>query len=447
MEEEKIENNAKQDNKTEKKKETKIEKINEKKEINETKEIKELKKAAKKETKKEEIKKEIKNDKESVKKKEDKNDKENKAEANGFKLVQEEINDEEKKKDRDNNKDKVKDEIKDVIKDEVKTEGNIIIEKIEKKKLNIKSILLSGLIGMIIGAAIVTIIWKTGKIDLRVIAKTKQGNYTESMFMDSIKEELAIEYVLDGLDEMLLDKNYKLSDEQEKEIDEQYEKVLNLYKSYGYTEDYFLRQNGFDSKEEFRKFLGLDFQRNLVYIDYLKTKISVDEIKQYYDENVYGEINTKHILVEVTDKVNDEEAKKLAEEIIKELDKGKDFDAVAKAYGSRVRFEELGYNGHESGLVAEYEEASKEMPVGTYSKTPVKTMFGYHIIYKIDEKEKPTLEEATNDIIETLGAVLEKADKNIRYKALIKFREDNGVEFKDEVIKKKYEEYCKTYGI
>ena len=133
----------------------------------------------------------------------------------------------------------------------------------------------------------------------------------------------------------------------------------------------------------------------------------------------------------------------MAKEIIAKLDAGTSFDDVVKEYEGKITYEELGYNGFDSNLVSEYVEASKALENGTYSKEPVKTEFGYHIIYKIAQKEKPTLEEATNDIVTILGKDLETEDSNLRYKALIKLREENNLDIKDSKFKTEYEKYCK----
>ena len=57
-------------------------------------------------------------------------------------------------------------------------------------------------------------------------------------------------------------------------------------------------------------------------------------------------------------------------------------------------------------------------------------------------KDKPSLEEATNSIVKILGKDLESEDSYIKYKALIKMREDNKLEFKDSKYKEEYKEYC-----
>ena len=77
-----------------------------------------------------------------------------------------------------------------------------------------------------------------------------------------------------------------------------------------------------------------------------------------------------------------------------------------------------------------------------FTTEAVLTDFGYHIIYCVNKDEKPTLEEAENDIVEKLGETLEEEDQYIRYKALIKLREDNGLKFKDSKYKEEYKKYC-----
>ena len=47
-----------------------------------------------------------------------------------------------------------------------------------------------------------------------------------------------------------------------------------------------------------------------------------------------------------------------------------------------------------------------------------------------------------DDIVEILSADLEAADETIRYKALIKLREDNKLKFKDDKLAEDYKEYC-----
>lgn len=318
-----------------------------------------------------------------------------------------------------------------------------------KEKVKIfkkKEIWISGIIGILIGGLLVYLlgVFGTPGINNEIIATVKGGMITKNTLYKEMKKYYPISYLLELVDDKILEDKYNLTEEQQAEINEQADYYLSMYETYyGYTEEEFLEENGFDSIDEFKDYLTLDYKRNLYYVDYLKTIISEDEINTYYEENVYGEIDTKHILVSTSDDLTDEQALALAKEIIAKLDEGKSFDAVAEEYGDKVTFEELGYNGFTSNLVSEYVEASKTLENGTYSKEPVETEFGYHIIYKIDQKDKPALEEVRDDIVSKIGEELETEDQYIKYKALIQLRKESKLKIKDSKYKEEYEKYCK----
>ena len=190
--------------------------------------------------------------------------------------------------------------------------------------------------------------------------------------------------------------------------------------------------------------MEFDYKRNLACIDYFKTLIPAEDIENYYNENItFGEINTKHILVQVADGVKEKDALAKANEIIAKLNEGTSFDDVALEYADTVISEEVDFDSITAKTLAtEYVEASKNLEKDTYTVEPVKTSFGYHIIYCVNKADKPSLEESTNDIVEVLSADLEAQDEYIRYKALIKMREDNKLKFKDNKLAEDYKEYC-----
>ena len=90
-------------------------------------------------------------------------------------------------------------------------------------------------------------------------------------------------------------------------------------------------------------------------------------------------VKASHILVKT-----EEEAKNLKQEI----DNGKDFAAVAR----EVPLCPSGQNGGDLGyfskgqMVKEFEDAAFSMNVGEVSN-PVKTQFGYHLIYLTDKQD------------------------------------------------------------
>lgn len=318
----------------------------------------------------------------------------------------------------------------------------------EKKKgfFNKKEIWISGIIGLILGAVLVYVFTVLGIFGLsqdKTIASFKGGHVTQNDLYNEIKK-YGLNYALELVDKEILNDKYKLTDEQKEDVKEEVDSLLSMYQMYGYTEETFLSENGFESKEDFVKYMEFDYKRNLACLDYFKTLIPSEDIENYYNENVqFGEVNTKHILVEVTDDVTEKDALVKANEIIAKLNEGTSFDDVANEYADSVISEEVDFDSFTASSLAEtYVEASKNLEKDTYTKEAVKTDYGYHIIYCINKADKPSLEEATNNIVEILSADLESEDEYSRYKALIELREDNNLKFKDESLQEDYKEYC-----
>ena len=79
-----------------------------------------------------------------------------------------------------------------------------------------------------------------------------------------------------------------------------------------------------------------------------------------------------------------------AKEVINKLQKGEDFLKLAKEY-SKDQVADLGYFTAEM-MVPEFSKAAFAMNKGEYSKTPVKTEFGYHVILVDDARASKPLE-------------------------------------------------------
>lgn len=123
-----------------------------------------------------------------------------------------------------------------------------------------------------------------------------------------------------------------------------------------------------------------------VYIEReLAKAVSQKDLLKAYEKALEGfervdEVHARHILVK------DEAA---AQEIIKKLDEGKPFEELAKESTdaqTAVNGGDLGFFA-KGQMIPEFSDAAFALEPGTYTKTPVKTQFGYHII-KVEEKRK-----------------------------------------------------------
>lgn len=112
-------------------------------------------------------------------------------------------------------------------------------------------------------------------------------------------------------------------------------------------------------------------------------QVTDEDAKAFYDEQVGvpgKEYKARHILVETEDE---------AKALIAELDGGKDFSELAKEKStgpSGPSGGELGWFGA-GQMVKPFADAAASMEKGTYSKTPVQTEFGWHVIMLDDTRD------------------------------------------------------------
>ena len=147
---------------------------------------------------------------------------------------------------------------------------------------------------------------------------------------------------------------------------------------------------GLAEKDSFKARMAFVRSRNLHNLYFEETvvsNVSDEEVRARYDKEIAAmpaatEIKARHILV-----ASEEEAKA----IIAELAQGKDFAELAKEKStgpSSANGGDLGYFG-KGQMVPEFEEAAFALEDGKFTTTPVKTQFGWHVILREGEREKP----------------------------------------------------------
>ena len=359
-----------------------------------------------------------------------------------------------------------------ISKAEQKKEEKVVkeVKKEEKKNTNKKEydklfkfydfidkyrLAIYGVIGGVLATVLVVIlIWpdRIAKLEngLEPVASIDGLTVTAEDLYEDMKEIYSVNNLLDIIDNKILEEKYPETDEMNTELNDQAENYYNMYNQYyGYSKEEFLTKNGFGSERAFIEYLRLQYRRTQYTDDYIKEQITDKEIEKYYEDKVYGDINTKHILVKVSSSATDEEKKKaenLAKEIITKLNEGKSFDEVKDEYKDKITYEELGYKAYNASLESAYMEAMQKLENNSYTKEPVQTSYGYHVIYRIDQKEKPSLEDVKEEIITSLVSEHKSKDTSVQYKALDKMREDAKLKFTDTVLEKKYETYKSQYN-
>ena len=310
-----------------------------------------------------------------------------------------------------------------------------------------KSKLLLGAAVIMAGLLLTTGCGKTKlKNGEEVAIKVNGKNITADTLYNELRKKYAKNIIVDDIDKKIFEVMYKDDKDIEDKVTKQIEYIKNQY-SDNYEET--LKNYGYEDEDELKDQLRLNFQREQAVDDYIKDNITEKELKKYYDEEVVGDISAKHILIKVksatdSEGLEDEEAKKKAKELIKKLDDGEDFDKLAKENsndpGSASNGGDLGYF-NKGDMVKEFEEAAYDLRINEYTKEPVKTSYGYHIILKTGEKEKGQYNKIKKDLKKDLVDKKKEEDKTITITSLDEIRKNYKLKFKDSKLKKIYKEY------
>ncbi len=196
---------------------------------------------------------------------------------------------------------------------------------------------------------------------------------------------------------------------------------------------------GVDKTDDFKKrmaYIGDRELHNAFFRKHVVEATTDEEVKARYDKEIAAlpkqeEVKAAHILVKTEDE---------AKAVIAELDGGKDFAAIAKEKSQDSNKDDggdLGWFGP-GRMVPEFEEAALGLEKGAYTKTPVKTQFGFHVIKLEDKRDAPppAFEQVQDQVKQLVMrdkyvAILEKA------------KADQKIEITDEALKKGYEEVGK----
>lgn len=300
------------------------------------------------------------------------------------------------------------------------------------------------------------------------VATLKGGNISIDSLYEEMKNEYALSVLVDMVDRQILEGIYPADDDEQKYIDSRVDQLKLSYEAYysndmtfeGFLYTYYSVQD----EEMLRNIFSLNYKRDLANDDYIKKEVITDkEIDEYYEKNIYGSMKASHILFKANyeDGASDEdkekaknEAKTKAEEIIKQLNET-DKDKVAEVFAQLAKDQsedssasnggDLGW--FESGdMVASFEDATKKLAVDEYTKEPVESDYGYHVILKTGQKDKPSLEDSKDKILDALidEKKEEDLDNKLQTRALIALRKDYDLEIQDDELKRQYKSHVES---
>lgn len=321
-----------------------------------------------------------------------------------------------------------------------------------KKNFN-KNAFIAGGVGIAIGIAVTCVAGillnffakSAGMARLKygeeVVVTVNGKSITASDIYDKAKKQYGLNLIMTDIDKLILNDMYELTDKERENAKAQADYYLKMYEAQGYTEKAFLEANGFANYDEFLADVELQAKSSKYLYEYLEKKLEKGAIEKYYEENkeTLESYDSEHILVRIVEgQTTDEEALTLINEILVKVNAGKTFAEIKEEYGDKIVHEELGFQGKKASLEEPYLTALISMEDNSYSKEPVKTSYGYHIIHR---KSTATLDDLKETIIEELSKDTLESDQYITYKAFAELRKEKNLEIFDEELKKEYTEY------
>lgn len=237
-----------------------------------------------------------------------------------------------------------------------------------------------------------------------------QLKIVESLIEEKFIEQLAEEQNVKIADEKITEQvNKEIAALKEQMGEEEFKKCMEEYKL---------------TEEDIREQIYFQMLQEKLYDQVVSdVEVSDSQVKEYYEKNQESleKIMVRHILFMAEEgKASEEDKNKAlerAEEVIAKLEKGADFAELAKEYSEEPGAEQSGglipqFITRNSPLVQPFLEAAFLLDEGQYSKEPVKTRYGYHVI-KVDKKKESY--EELKDEIKTSLLELKQNEKFSKY--------------------------------
>ena len=293
---------------------------------------------------------------------------------------------------------------------------------------------------------------KDGK---EIIASVEGKEITSEDLFDELKAQYGTNILINTIDDFIANKEFEDDDAAKKYASAQLALLKQQYEAMGYKFSTVLANYGYDSEDDLLKVFISDYKKDKVVEKYLADNLSDDEINAYYENEIHGKLTVKHILIKpaassssTTEEKNaaEEAAKAKAQEVIQKLNEGAAWADLVKEYSedtASVPDEGLiagtdGKGFDRDGVVTEFYEASLKLSDNEYTKEPVKSTFGYHVILKISEGEKPSLDSSKETIKSSLVSNKLAEDKQLGDKTWVQIRKNYKLEINDTKMDKVY---------
>lgn len=289
-----------------------------------------------------------------------------------------------------------------------------------------------------------------------VIASVDGKDFTANELYDALKDQYGTSILINLVDSYIA--NQEIGDNEDASVyaDSMISQYKLQYEQYGMDFSQALSSAGYADEAAFKEVLISDYKMNEVTKKYLKDEVSDKEIKKYYDEKISEQLDVKHILIipDVKDGATDQEkseaevvAYNKAVDLINMLNEGADFDQLAKDNSQDTASASNGgviNNVTKEGYVTEFYNAAYALEEGKYTTTPVKSEYGYHIIYLVKKNEKESLDNLKDTIKDSIVTDKLENDKDLQVATWDKIRSKYNLNIVDTKLKNTYKSTIKN---
>lgn len=291
-----------------------------------------------------------------------------------------------------------------------------------------------------------------------IVATVNGKKVTADELYLSLKDEKGKDQLLSIIDEYIAEKEVTVTEEDEKYVQEVVDYYVEYAEYYQTDLETFLTNyvglSGITNEKEFKEFVLKDYKKTLAVQKYIGEKADEKDLKEYYKENYSDTLTVKHILIEVDkeakdsekaddeayskavkliQKLNNTDSKKLDKKFEELAEKNSD-DTGTYANGGLVE------NFKKSEVEKEFYEASYKLKDGEYTKEPVKTTYGYHIILKVSSTPVEEYKKIVNEVKKAYAEKKLSEDSTLLAVKWDELRKEYKLSIKDDFIKKAYDD-------
>lgn len=286
----------------------------------------------------------------------------------------------------------------------------------------------------------------------QIVASVKGKTITADDLYLALKEEYGTDKVINMIDTYIASKEVKLTKENEQYLQDIVDQWKAQAEYYGMSLPDLIANYGLiiENDQDFYDYLEENYRVSLAVVKYIGDEASEKDLKEYYKKNYSDTITVRHILIEVED--NEEDAYNEAMNIIYQLN-DMDSDNIENEFSELAKdHSDDGGSANNGGLiedvtknsvVSEFYEAANNLKDGEYTQEPVKSSYGYHVIYRVSSKPLEAYEDIKDSVKQAYAEELLNSDPTLQTSKWDELRKSYKLNIVDDDIKKAYEKKIK----